>query len=196
MRRGAETSVGLVGVMNKTIAFTDLGVISDMRPSGTNSDVVEANLAESMTSYKGAKVVALGPWNGGNLYSGSVRADHFAERDGMVFAGTHLIIDFWGASRLDDLDHIESALKDAVFASGATLLHIHLHHFTPNGGVSGVAVLAESHISIHTWPERGYAALDIFMCGGARPHDAIPVLRRAFEPDLVQIGDHRRGVVG
>jgi S-adenosylmethionine decarboxylase proenzyme len=46
---------------------------------------------------------------------------------------------------------------------GATLLHIHLHHFEPNGGVSGVAVLAESHISIHSWPKRGYAALDIFM---------------------------------
>ena len=53
-------------------------------------------------------------------------------------------------------------------AAGATLLHIHLHHFTPNGGVSGVAVLAESHISIHSWPEYGYAALDVFMCGDGR----------------------------
>ncbi len=77
--------------------------------------------------------------------------------------------------------------------AGATLLHIHLHHFTPNGGVSGVAVLAESHISIHTWPERDYAALDVFMCGDSQPEKAIPVLERAFEPDTVEVGEHLRG---
>ncbi|MBL6601052.1 MAG: adenosylmethionine decarboxylase [Alphaproteobacteria bacterium] len=124
-----------------------------------------------------------------------MQADHFVEKDGMVFAGTHLIIDLWGASRLDEIEHIEATLRDAVDAAGATLLHIHLHHFTPNGGVSGVAVLAESHISIHTWPERDYAALDVFMCGDAEPHNAIPVLKQAFEPRSVQVGDHKRGVV-
>ena len=182
--------------MSKTIAFTDFRVISEPQSSRNNSEVAEASFSESMTSYQDANVVALGSRQGDDLYSGSVQNDHFVERDGMVFAGTHLIVDLWGASRLDDLEHIELVLRDAVFAAGATLLHIHLHHFTPNGGVSGVAVLAESHISIHTWPERGYAALDIFMCGEARPHDAIPVLRRAFEPNSVQFGDHRRGVVG
>ena len=182
--------------MSKTVAFTDLGVISEARPSRINSEISEAGFSGSMTSFKDTNVVALGPRCGDDLYSGSVQADHFVERDGMIFAGTHLIIDLWGASRLDDLDHIELALRDAVLATGATLLHIHLHHFTPNGGVSGVAVLAESHISIHTWPERGYAALDVFMCGEARPHDAVLVLRRAFDPESVQIGDHRRGVVG
>ena len=83
--------------------------------------------------------------------------DYFIERDGKRFAGTHLILDLWGASRLDEIDHIEEALREAVTEAGATLLHIHLHHFTPYGGVSGVAVLAESHISIHTWPEEGMA---------------------------------------
>jgi S-adenosylmethionine decarboxylase len=63
---------------------------------------------------------------------------------------------------LDDIDLIETTLRRCVDAAGATLLHIHLHHFQPNG-VSGVAVLAVSHISIHTWPEVGYAALDLFM---------------------------------
>jgi len=72
------------------------------------------------------------------------RKDHFIERDGVRFAGTHLIIDLYGARRLDDLAHIERALKRCVEVAGATLLHIHLHHFTPNGGVSGVAVLAEA----------------------------------------------------
>jgi S-adenosylmethionine decarboxylase len=121
--------------------------------------------------------------------------DHFVQRDGLCFAGTHLIIDLWGARRLDDIAFIETTLRQAVQLSGATLLHIHLHHFTPNAGVSGVAVLAESHISIHTWPERQYAALDVFMCGDADPYRAIAVLRDAFEPSAVQINDHKRGIL-
>ena len=76
--------------------------------------------------------------------------------------------------------HIDAALKEAAIIAGATILHSHFHHFSPNGGVSGVLVLAESHISIHTWPERDFAALDIFMCGACDPHLAIPVLKRAF----------------
>ena len=92
------------------------------------------------------------------------------------------IIDLFGAKRLDDLKHIKETLKRCVEVAGATLLHIHLHHFTPNGGVSGVAVLAESHISIHSWPEVGYAALDVFMCGNANPHATVDVLKAAFKP--------------
>ena len=71
------------------------------------------------------------------------RKDYFIERDGVRFAGTHLIVDLFGATRLDDLVHIEKTLKRCIEVAGATLLHIHLHHFTPNGGVSGVAVLSE-----------------------------------------------------
>jgi S-adenosylmethionine decarboxylase len=122
--------------------------------------------------------------------------DHFISRNGKVFAGEHLIIDLWDASRLDDLAHIEAALTTAVTAAKATLLHIHLHHFTPNGGVSGVAVLAESHISIHTWPERNYAALDVFMCGDSDPSKTIPVLRQAFQPGRIVVNDLLRGEVG
>lgn len=129
------------------------------------------------------------------ITSSDERLDHFVKKDGLTFAGTHLIIDLWGASRLDDLEHIEDALKECVVAAGATLLHIHLHHFSPNGGVSGVAVLAESHISIHTWPECDYAALDVFMCGDAQPHKAIEVLKRAFTPETVNLGEHKRGMV-
>jgi S-adenosylmethionine decarboxylase len=121
------------------------------------------------------------------------RKDYFIERDGARFAGTHLIIDLWGAERLDDIEHIETALRACVEAAGATLLHIHLHHFTPNAGVSGVAVLAESHISVHTWPERNFAAFDVFMCGGAEPHKAVDVLKSAFRPDRTEVGEHMRG---
>lgn len=108
-------------------------------------------------------------------------------------AGTHLLIDCWQASRLDDIAHIEATLREAVEISGATLLHIHLHHFTPNGGVSGVAVLAESHISIHTWPERDYAALDVFMCGDTHPEETVPVFAKAFCTDNIQLSTHQRG---
>lgn len=122
-------------------------------------------------------------------------ADHFVERDGMRFAGTHLIIDLWHASRLDEVEVVEAALREASDAAGATLLKLDLHCFTPNGGITGVAVLAESHISIHTWPECAYAAVDVFMCGDAEPHRAIEVLRRAFAPRMLTVAEHKRGVM-
>ncbi len=121
------------------------------------------------------------------------RKDFFIERDGLRFAGVHLIIDLHEAERLDDLAYVERALRDCVAASGASLLHIHLHHFTLNGGVSGVAVLAESHISVHTWPEYGYAAFDVFMCGDTDPHLTVEVLKRAFRPGRISVSEHLRG---
>ena len=128
----------------------------------------------------------------GSFSSGDTDKDYFIVRDGVRYAGTHLILDIYGGSRLDDLDLIEAALREAVDAAGA-LLHIHLHHFTPNCGVSGVAVLAESHISIHTWPESSYAALDVFMCGDTNPHATIEILRRAFAPERIVVEEHLRG---
>jgi S-adenosylmethionine decarboxylase len=121
------------------------------------------------------------------------RKDYFCVRDGKRFAGTHLIIDVKNGHRLDDLEHIENTFRKCIEVAGATLLHIHMHHFTPNGGVSGVAVLAESHISIHSWPEYGYAALDIFMCGDAKPHLALDVIRDAFQPREMIVQEYLRG---
>ncbi len=121
--------------------------------------------------------------------------DFFVTRGGKTFAGTHLILDLKGAEHLDEVPYIERALVAAVKAANATLLHIHLHHFTPNGGVSGVAVLAESHISVHTWPERGFAAFDIFMCGKADPYKSVPVLERAFKPAAMSVQELLRGEV-
>jgi S-adenosylmethionine decarboxylase len=122
-----------------------------------------------------------------------IRPDHFAVRHGVRCAGIHLIVDLHGAKRLTDIGHIEATLRRCVEAARATLLHIHLHHFEPSGGVSGVAVLAESHISIHTWPEIGYAALDVFMCGSAEPDLCIPVLREAFAAERVGVNELLRG---
>ena len=121
--------------------------------------------------------------------------DHFITRNGLSYAGSHLIIDLWEAEGLADRERIEGALIDAVTESGATLLHIHLHTFEEGGGISGVAVLAESHISVHTWPEKGYAAFDVFMCGDAQPRKALDVFKRAFNPGRIVVGEHKRGVV-
>lgn len=120
--------------------------------------------------------------------------DYFQERDGLKFAGTHVLIDIWGASRLDDSEYMQSTLRRAIEATGATLLRLDLHKFEPNGGISGVAVLAESHLSIHTWPERGFAAIDMFTCGDCDPRKSIPVFREAFAPNQIQITEHRRGL--
>jgi len=119
--------------------------------------------------------------------------EHTAERK-CCCAGTHILLEFWGARHLDDLKRTEKALTDAVSACGANLLKIMLHKFSPNG-IAGVAVLSESHISIHTWPEFGYAALDIFTGSKVNPHAAIPALRKAFAPKRVELSEHKRGMM-
>lgn len=123
----------------------------------------------------------------------SSTSDYFLIKDGVEYSGAHLLIDLWGASRLDDRPYIEEVLKRCVIACHATLLHIHLHQFSESGGISGVAVLAESHISVHTWPERHYAAFDVFMCGAATPLNAPAVLDKAFKPDELKVKEILRG---
>ena len=95
---------------------------------------------------------------------------------------------------LNDPEHIERSLCDAAVRAGATILSSDFHVFTPNNGVSGVIVLSESHISIHTWPERDFAAVDVFMCGDAQPHRTIEALREAFSPSRIGLTEHRRGL--
>lgn len=121
--------------------------------------------------------------------------DYFVEKDGLKFAGTHLLLDLWGAANLTDPELIDHALRDAAEAAGATILHSHFHHFGPDGGVSGVVVLAESHISIHTWPERDFAAIDIFMCGACNPYHSVPVLKEVFAPKSILLSEQRRGLI-
>jgi S-adenosylmethionine decarboxylase len=152
-------------------------------------ELIASGALDSVIPLPVADTVATGYSNG------TETEDHFIIRDGKEFAGTHIILDLWQATRLDDLAHMEAAMREAIAVCGATLLHIHLHHFTPSGGISGVAVLAESHISVHTWPERDFAAFDVFMCGDAKPENAGPVLQRYFEPGRMNISQHLRGIV-
>lgn len=108
-------------------------------------------------------------------------------------AGIHLLIDLWGAERLDDLEAVRAALLRATDACGARLLDLNLHTFSPTNGITGVALLAESHISIHSWPEHRYAAVDIFVCGPCDPHRIVPVLREAFSPERLEVTEQSRG---
>jgi S-adenosylmethionine decarboxylase len=88
------------------------------------------------------------------------------------FSGTHLLADLFDCDHLDDEARIEAALRAAVIAANATLIDLKVHGFGTGQGVTGVALLAESHISIHSWPERGYAAVDMFLCGSRHDLDA------------------------
>jgi S-adenosylmethionine decarboxylase len=105
--------------------------------------------------------------------------------------GTHVLIDIIAAKRLDDPVHVEEALRACVDAAGATLLHLHLQRFK-GGGVTGVAVLAESHVSIHTWPEFGVAALDVYFCGDRDVTAPVSVLIDAFCATEVRLSHHYR----
>lgn len=99
-------------------------------------------------------------------------------------AGTHLLADLGGiaADQLNDCGRIEQLLRSAADAAGARVLHSHFHGFGDGLGVTGVVLLAESHISIHTWPEAGFAAADIFMCGKAQPELALAIITEALQP--------------
>lgn len=99
-------------------------------------------------------------------------------------AGIHLLADFYGidAGKLVATIDIDALLRAGAEAAGARILHSHFHSFGDAMGVTGVVLLAESHISIHTWPEFGFAAADIFMCGNAQPHLALEVIALAFQP--------------
>ena len=119
--------------------------------------------------------------------------EYLLHHQGGSFAGRHLLVDIWNGENLSNIDVIDAALRRGAEESGATLLHVHLHEFSENGGISGVAVLAESHISIHTWPEWSYAAVDLFMCGETDPMKGAEILREAFKPGRLEISDHYRG---
>ena len=93
--------------------------------------------------------------------------------------GQHLIIDLYHASHLNDMALMKEAIHEIVLKTETTLLFENFHHFHPSG-ITGIACLAESHISVHTWPEHHFAAFDVFMCGKAKPELAIPILKKYF----------------
>lgn len=109
--------------------------------------------------------------------------------------GQHLLVEYHGCHTdiLDDVARIESMMRGAAEAAGATIVTATFHRFAPRG-VSGVVVIAESHLSIHTWPEHGYAAVDFYTCGECRPEDAHGLIRQALGAEHSEIMTIRRGL--
>ncbi|MBV9358868.1 MAG: adenosylmethionine decarboxylase [Chloroflexi bacterium] len=113
----------------------------------------------------------------------------------MKAVGRHLILEMWGCDNLNSTEVAERALREMVEALDVTLLDLKVYPFSPVG-VTGVAIVAESHLVIHTWPELGYAAVDVFTCGAPRdPEAAVAVLRAHYQPDHVQVMEMVRGQV-
>jgi len=114
----------------------------------------------------------------------------------MTTVCAHVLCEFGGCDCrvLDDLALIKKAMYDAAAAAKVTVLNGYFHRFSP-AGVTGLLSIAESHISVHTWPEAGYAAVDIFTCGDhATPQLAARVLADALRAKSVKIVDMKRGV--
>ncbi|MCF1450576.1 MULTISPECIES: adenosylmethionine decarboxylase [Rhizobium/Agrobacterium group] len=105
----------------------------------------------------------------------------YVEIDGQSCLGSHYIGEIFGAVGMDDPHFVEATLRKCALSAGATILQSNMHHF-PSGGVTGIVILSESHISIHSWPEHDYAAIDIFMCGRANISEAVRVLETDFMP--------------
>ncbi len=116
----------------------------------------------------------------------------------MKIIGKHLTVDMYGCSfeNLNDPDFIKDALSQAVKEANMTLLNFTHHKFEPQG-VTALALLAESHMSIHTYPEMGYAAVDVFTCGDhSQPDKAVQALSRLLRPEKTKTTSIRRGDFG
>lgn len=109
-------------------------------------------------------------------------------------AATHLLVECLACdvARLDDAPALEAALRRAAEAVGARVVGAGFHRFAPQG-VTGFLLLEESHLSIHTWPERRYAAVDLFTCGASDPAEALPVLREALGAERLDVLRVARG---
>jgi len=115
----------------------------------------------------------------------------------MNYLGNHLLIEMYNCNRktINDLEKIEKMMLEAVRISRATALTQSFHKFSPHG-VSGVVVISESHFSIHTWPEYGYCALDIFTCGTEiESEKALDFLEAEFEADSISVTEVKRGIL-
>ncbi len=114
----------------------------------------------------------------------------------MKSLGRHLVAEFYDCDpkALDDIENIERHMIEAAYETGATVINSTFHRFLPYG-VSGVVVISESHLAIHTWPEYGYAAIDLFTCGDhVDPWKAFDYLKKAFKAKRTRVVEHPRGV--
>lgn len=114
----------------------------------------------------------------------------------MKILGRHLVVEYSECDKLklNDVRYLEDAMNEAVRKSGATIVRSVFHRYNPQG-VSGVVVIAESHISIHTWPEYGYAAVDFFTCGeSVDPYKAHTYMNEMLAAGKAFVQELKRGI--
>ena len=115
----------------------------------------------------------------------------------MQFLGRHVVAEIYGCrfGVLNDVEKVQNIMVNAALEAGAEVRELVFHKFSPQG-VSGVVVISESHLAIHTWPELGYAAVDVFTCGEkVNPWDACNYLAEKFGADYVDASELKRGLV-
>lgn len=111
------------------------------------------------------------------------------------YLGTHFIAEFFGCKRIKNSKFVECALFKAAKAANVKVIDSKFHKFTPYG-LTGYLLITESHISIHTWPEFNYAAVDVFTCGvHTMPEKAIAYLKKVFKASEVKIKKITRGKI-
>ncbi len=114
----------------------------------------------------------------------------------MKVLGQHILVEFYdcNSSLLNDENKIKAYMEEAAVKSNATVVNSVFHMFNPHG-VSGVVVIAESHLAIHTWPEYNYAAVDLFTCGtSVNPWIAFEILRDRLEAEEFTTKELKRGI--
>lgn len=125
---------------------------------------------------------------------GSFSSRKYAESSvSKKYAGIHLIVDFWNGKNIENSRKLKKILFEAAKKSNNTPLEITIHKFSPRG-ITGVILLAESHIAIHAWPELNYLAIDIFTCGEkTMPYLALEYFKSIYKPQRIKIKLIKRG---
>lgn len=117
------------------------------------------------------------------------------KKNKLNYAGIHLVADFWNVKTIEDSEELKKILITAAEKGGNTPLRVSIHKFSPQG-ITGVVLLAESHIAFHSWPEYNYIAIDIFTCGNKTfPDKSLDYLKEEFKPKKVKAKKIKRGII-
>lgn len=138
-------------------------------------------------------IVSLGEYSVSAASAADPRGSHLLQDTNFVYAGNHLIFDFWGSDEILNQKLIIKTCSIAVIEAGATILHSHFHEFGEGMGITGVLILSESHLSLHTWPEINLMTFDIYMCGEADPRIALAILKETLKPKKINMMNLKRG---